>query len=186
MIRHQWLFSGRRSRPGEIPMPLARLLQDRLDTAYPEMLELTTEEILLLTAYLRHPDRPFPRTYAEIMAMKAQQRPRGDEQRHRAHNFHTYMHRVLDYNRLRTQPPPPAPSLLVVTSWSQLGIGIDEERSIYAFKPAPGFGEEVRMSNGTSLLFPGKRWPVLLELASRSSDGRRRKTLPPIAATACL
>ena len=31
-------------------MPLARLLQDRLDTAYPEMLELTTEEILLLTA----------------------------------------------------------------------------------------------------------------------------------------
>ena len=50
MIRHQWLFSGRRSRPGEIPMPLARLLQDRLDTAYPEMLELTTEEILLLTA----------------------------------------------------------------------------------------------------------------------------------------
>jgi hypothetical protein len=59
-----------------------------------------------------------------------------------------------------------------VERWSDLGIAIDEKRNLHAFCPCPSNGAAIRLSNGTSLDLPGKRWPKMLQLLARSPDGR--------------
>jgi hypothetical protein len=62
--------------------------------------------------------------------------------------------------------------LLRMDRWSDLGLGLDGERRIWAFIPCPEKGDRVAVRKATSLELPGNRWPKVLQLLAESKDGK--------------
>lgn len=78
---------------------------------------------------------------------------------------------VVNMNPPAKSNPSPSAAKLRVERWSQLGIGLDGN-GVLAFIQAPEFGAAVRKKDGVPLDLTGRRWAVVLDLASRSTDGR--------------
>jgi hypothetical protein len=75
--------------------------------------------------------------------------------------------------------PAPAPDqrvgsspLLTVACWSDLALGIDESRRVWAVTPVPEVGEEFPKGRAIELDLAGEQWEVVLRLAATSPDGR--------------
>lgn len=149
-------------------------LLDRLRQSMPEPIELSDHELLLLRAYRAAPNR-----VPMVASRLCKERDRG-ENSHRQElaadaAFHRHLHRIVVYNeglRQSTRSKASSAANVKVSAWSQLGVGFDEARKPLAFVPAPSIGEVVRKARGVVLSLPGRRWSVLLELASLASDGR--------------
>jgi hypothetical protein len=56
--------------------------------------------------------------------------------------------------------------------WSDLGVGLDGERRIWAFTPCPENWERVAVRKAICLDLPGKRWRHVLQLLAESKDGK--------------
>jgi hypothetical protein len=84
---------------------------------------------------------------------------------------------VVNLNATRTEPAkstdsdPKGPKQVHVSRWSDLAIGLNCSNPL-VFTPAPMTGTYVRISDGIPINLPGKRWVAVLDLASRSIDGR--------------
>ena len=69
--------------------------------------------------------------------------------------------------------------LLTVERWSDLGLGIDENRVVWALSPAPGIGETFAKARAIELKSFGRQWMAVMEAFANSQDGCRveRSTL---------
>ena len=67
----------------------------------------------------------------------------------------------------------PKEGKIAIDRWADLGIGIDEDWSYYAFSPCPELGQRVRLKDAMKLPLKGKaRWPKVLPCFARSDDGK--------------
>jgi hypothetical protein len=67
----------------------------------------------------------------------------------------------------------PKAGKIEIAKWADLGIGIDDDWTYYAFSPCPENGEKVKLKNAMILPLKGKtRWPKVLPCFARSDDGK--------------
>jgi len=68
---------------------------------------------------------------------------------------------------------PPKEGKIEIDHWRDLGIGIDEDWTYYAFSRCPERGQRVRLKDAKPLPLKGKaRWPKVLPCFARSDDGK--------------
>jgi hypothetical protein len=58
-----------------------------------------------------------------------------------------------------------------VSRWSDLAVGVDQFKRIWARTPPPALGEPFELTSAIQLHFGGEQWPKLLKLLAESADG---------------
>jgi hypothetical protein len=71
------------------------------------------------------------------------------------------------------QAPKP---LLSVRAWSDLALGLDEHRAVWAVTSPPDLGAHFPKQQAVQLSLKGRRWKALLQVAAEAADGRTLRT----------
>ena len=82
-----------------------------------------------------------------------------------------YLEHAASPDLTRLEKPRSSQPLFQIQNWSELGIGINAHRVLWAFNPAPERGSRVILSNAIKLPLSGKQWKVLVELLAKSTNG---------------